>query len=299
MRVFLTGGTGYIGSYIALELADAGHQVTILARNPDKVQALARRPEISFIQGSLDDLDLIRSSLPGHEVCIHNAIYWEEEPTELELKDTRASNAIFEAAGEAGLQQVIYASSVGVHRPFTSDMNEEARIQPADFYGATKACGEMFLAAFSHQYTTRFNIIRPGPTIGVPVERSIKANSHSRFREMVLAARSGEDIKVLKGDGRQFVKAGDLARLYRAVLESDKNGETYLCLAADFTTWEAIANVTVGALNSKSRVIVEPFHGHQPPPSFDVSKIDRHFGLVFEAGSAIEEHIDDLSRSMS
>jgi UDP-glucose 4-epimerase len=40
MKILLTGGTGFIGSYVAMELVQYGHQVTILARNQHKVPAL-------------------------------------------------------------------------------------------------------------------------------------------------------------------------------------------------------------------------------------------------------------------
>ena len=42
MKIFLTGGTGFIGSYVAMELVKHGHQVTILARNPDNVPELKK-----------------------------------------------------------------------------------------------------------------------------------------------------------------------------------------------------------------------------------------------------------------
>ena len=42
MRVFITGGMGFIGSYIVMELLQRGHRVSILARNPAKVAAFIR-----------------------------------------------------------------------------------------------------------------------------------------------------------------------------------------------------------------------------------------------------------------
>jgi UDP-glucose 4-epimerase len=297
MRVFITGGTGYIGSSIVVELANAGHEVTILARNPSKSPELAGMRGVSFVHGSLDDLDLIRTSLKGHEACIHNAIYWEEEPTELELKDTRASVAIFEAAGKAGLEQIIYTSSVSVNRPFKSGANEDVRIQPKDFYGATKACSEMFLSAFSYEYPMRCNTVRPGPTIGVPVASGVEVKCHSRFKDYLSAARAGADIRVAKGDGRQFVGVRQLGQLYRAVLESGRNRETYLGIAGDFITWEAVANLTVAIVGAESKVILEELQDFELEPRLDVSKISRDFGFGFEAGPLLEAHIRHLAEA--
>lgn len=40
MKVFLTGGTGFIGSYVVMELLKNGHEITIFARNQNKVPSL-------------------------------------------------------------------------------------------------------------------------------------------------------------------------------------------------------------------------------------------------------------------
>src|SRR4051812_13501116 len=130
MRVFVTGGTGFIGSHVVVALRDRGDEVTVLARNPDKIPKLHELPGISLIRGGLDDTDTIRAAMRRHDACIHLALYWEDAPTELELKDTRAAVNVFESAAAAGVARLVYASSTAVHRPFTERMDESARITP-------------------------------------------------------------------------------------------------------------------------------------------------------------------------
>ena len=55
MKIFLTGGTGFIGSYAVKALVDTGHQLTILARNPQKVPKLYELPGVRIIHGTITD----------------------------------------------------------------------------------------------------------------------------------------------------------------------------------------------------------------------------------------------------
>ena len=104
MKVFLTGGMGFIGSYIAVELLANGDEVTILARNPQKVRRFLDTPGINVLEGGLDDLGIIAKALDGMDACIHNALYWGDSPTKMLLNDTRASVGVFEAAAKAGVK---------------------------------------------------------------------------------------------------------------------------------------------------------------------------------------------------
>jgi UDP-glucose 4-epimerase len=147
----------------------------------------------------------------------------------------------------------------------------------------------MLLSAFSHQTEMRCNVIRPGPTIGPPTAGA-SDNSDKRFGQFIAAARRNEDIEVRKGDGRQFVAATDLAKVYAALLKSPVNRNTYLAVARDFITWEEIADLFVKALDSNSKVVVQS--GSPAEPSlFHPSKIQEEFGLAFECRRAVEEHI--------
>lgn len=49
MNIFLTGGTGFIGSYVTKRLSDSDHTITVLTRNPGKVPALKNLPGVSML----------------------------------------------------------------------------------------------------------------------------------------------------------------------------------------------------------------------------------------------------------
>jgi UDP-glucose 4-epimerase len=290
MRVFVTGGTGYVGAHIVRELLSRGHEVSVLSRKAQTPSA-----NLEFVHGSLDQVETIRSAMAGHDAYIHNAIWWEEAPlSELELADTRAAINIFRAAADAGVEHLIYTSSTAVHRPFKPHMNEESRIAPTDFYGATKAAAELFVSAFSHQFEMRCNAIRPGPCIGPPAVPGERVSCDRRFKAIVNSAVRGEAIHVPKHGGRQFIAIDDLAKVYTALLESDANRETYIAVSQNHTLWEEVARDAAALAGSESRVLIEDEGVSETPELFDVGKIERDFGLAFDSRAAMRSHLQYL-----
>jgi UDP-glucose 4-epimerase len=201
-----------------------------------------------------------------------------------------------EAAEAAGVKQFLYTSSTAAVGKFRRKMTETIDLSPVDLYGATKAASEAFLLGFAAKAKIRCNIIRPGYTFGNPAFPDGVTQPDKRFKEIVTAAKKNEPIPVTKHDGTQFIWAGDLAKLYNAVLKSDMNRRTFFGLSSEFVTWEAVAQKSIGITGSKSKVMVEDKGWDENPMLFDLSLIKKEFGLEFVASPEIAKHLEYLAK---
>jgi UDP-glucose 4-epimerase len=304
MKILLTGGTGFIGSHVAMELACHGHQVTILARNPGKVPALRQVKGIDIQAGTLTDLPRLDALVAGQEACIHVALnYTRKTGNEVLLDDTLPTVFLSDAAARAGVKHFIYTSSTAANDSLYMGPRDEAekdlkqvtsstKQHPATFYGATKAAGENFVIAQAHVSPMRVNIIRPGYVFGNPAVPGGSTQGDTRFRDIVRHAVRGEPIRMVKNDGTQFIWAGDLAKVYAAVLHGAMNRRTYFGLSKKFVSWADIARAAVERSESKSAVEVEDKGWEYIETFWDVSDIRKDFGFEFDAWPRLLEHID-------
>ncbi len=304
MDVFLTGGTGFIGSYIAVELVRRKHRVTILARNKQKVPALSAINGITIVEGDLGERPLLEKLVAGKDACIHVALkYTKKKGWEVLEDDMLPTVYLSDAAANAKVTTFIYTSSTSANdvlyavpdelrdKTITS-VTAFTKHHPATFYGATKAASEDFLMAQSYQSAMRINIIRPGYTFGNPVVEGASTQGDTRFRDIVDAAVHGKPVSVVKNDGTQFIWAGDLARLYADVLESDVNRKMYFGLSKIFVSWEAIAHEAVRKCGSKSEILVLDKGLSDTGVVWDVSGMKQDFGLEFDPRRRIGEHLE-------
>ena len=295
MNVFVTGGTGFIGSYVVDLLVRSGHTVTILARNPSKVSGFVGHPNIRFVQGTLTDRQAIKHGLEGSDACIHIALGWGDTAVDMLEADTLPSLHIFETAAQLGVKNMIYTSSIAAFGEPKDLYTDATCPRPTNFYGATKAATESYILALSHVYGVRCNVIRPGYTFGNPVVDGASIYSDTKFANIVKSARSNEPITVAHDDGTQFIWAGDLARLYGAVLTSTHNRELFTAVSTEFTAWEEIARIAVEYLGSKSSIVSDDKGLDRSKGRCDVTPIERAFGFRFVTRERLQEHVAYLA----
>jgi UDP-glucose 4-epimerase len=293
MRIFVTGATGFIGSHVAFRLLATGHELTILARNPEKTRALSAHPRVRRVTGKLTDFERIREAVDGCEACIHIALGWGDTPVEMLRADTLPTVSLLGVCAELGVEKFIYTSSTAALGAFFPDMREEHKTSPNNLYGATKAASESYVLAVGATSEMQCNVIRPGYTFGNPVVAGAPMESDQRFRKIVRQALAGETIELEAGDGTQFIWAGDLARLYEAVLAADASREIYFGLGKSFTSWETIARLAVKLTGSESTISLRGTP--RAPDLFDLSRIRAKFGLEFAAEPHLTAHLEYLA----
>ncbi len=109
MRVFVTGGTGFIGGHVARRLRERGDDVRALVRSPEKGAALTELG-CELVPGTLSNKDAIRAGMEGCDAAIHGAAVYEVGIPESEHRAMYEANVIgtenvLRAALEAKLGQ--------------------------------------------------------------------------------------------------------------------------------------------------------------------------------------------------
>ncbi|MBW7453429.1 NAD-dependent epimerase/dehydratase family protein [Paenibacillus sepulcri] len=298
MKVFVTGGTGFIGSYVVKELLLHGHEVTLLARNANKVPGFVGHEHIRFVTGQMDDANAIAKGLAGQDACVHIALSWPEQggsAEEMLVNETMPSVRLFQRAAEAGVNKIIYTSSIASFG--TAPNNDRGFIKPKTYYGATKAATEAYLLAIASQYQLQANIVRPGYTFGNPCVEGGPLYPDRKIANMVKSALANEPMSFIKNDGTQFIWAGDLAKVYSALLHSDElDRGCFTAVSTEFRTWAQIAQMAVNLLGSKSQILLED-KGRPEPEGIpiDISQIKNTFGFAFKADEYMKKHIRYLS----
>jgi UDP-glucose 4-epimerase len=115
------------------------------------------------------------------------------------------------------------------------------------------------------------------------------------FPTIVKNAKNNEPILLTKESGTQFIWAGDQAKIYAAVIASNLNRRIFTGVGVEFITWEQIARYAVQHVGSKSQIVLEEKPGAGPGDRFDVSAIEKEFGLKFTSFEKMKEHVAYLA----
>jgi len=140
-KTLVTGGTGFVGRAVVMELLAAGRDVRVLARRPD-------HPAVSGLQvetvlGDLRDPASLAAAVKGCSRIFHVAAdyrLWVPDPEQMYAVNVQGTRDLLTAAGEAGVTRVIYTSTVGAlgNPGDGAPGNEETPVTLADMVGHYK-----------------------------------------------------------------------------------------------------------------------------------------------------------------
>src|SRR5690349_12904669 len=121
-RILITGGSGFIGSQLALHAAQAGHPVsvtTLINNDAERFRCdLLRRAGIAIVETALDDTARLREALCGHDAIIHlAAAQHEAEAPESHFRkvNVEGTRTLLTLAAREGVKRVVHGSTIGVY----------------------------------------------------------------------------------------------------------------------------------------------------------------------------------------
>jgi UDP-glucose 4-epimerase len=211
MRVLVTGGSGFIGSHVVDRLAAAGLEPRIF-----DLRISPHHPgrQVDTFVGDLLDRDALREAVRGCDAVAHlgamaDADIVARQPCDAERVNSRGTLNVLEAAREAGVKRVIYASTIWVYSHADGEeVDEESALGlPGHLYTATKLAGEMYCRSYAELYGLDCTILRFGIPYGP------RARPEAVVPTFVRKALAGEPLTIAGGgrQSRRFVYVEDLA----------------------------------------------------------------------------------------
>ena len=178
--VLITGGTGFIGSRLALRCRAAGTGVRVLApvRNPVEQQRADELGEagVEVVAGSVTDAAIVREACAGVTTLYHLAAAQHEANVpdryyhEINVEGTRC---VLQGALEAGVQRVVHGSTIGVYGVGRNGpVGDASPLEPDNIYGITKLEGETVAREFMQRLPVV--IVRISETYGPGDRRLLK-----------------------------------------------------------------------------------------------------------------------------
>jgi len=268
-RLFLTGGTGFIGKWLLAALLDAerrmglGCRVTVLTRNPEAFRAqapqLAEALTVELLRGDVRDFD----APPGRfDLVVHAATDVVATAAPLDTFDTCVSGTrrVFEFAAQASARRVLLVSSGAVYGrqdPGLAAMPESFRgsldtMSPANAYGHGKRAAEWVASAMASAHNLHLTSARCFAFVGpyMPLDAQFAIGNFLRD------AMADQPI-VIQGDGtpwRSYLYASDMAAWLWSLLAEGRDRVAYNVGGDEALTILQLAHRVVAALDSRSTV---------------------------------------------
>lgn len=240
--ILITGVAGFVGSAIAKIAAERGDNVRGLVRRSSARTNLIDFPG-NIVEADLRDFDDVAAAMAGVTHVIHTAAdyrLWARDPEEIVRNNRASTSNVMEAALAAGVERIVYTSSVATLLPDPAGAADETR--PATeqtvvgAYKRSKVVAERLVETMVRERGLPAVIVNPSTPIG---PRDVRPTPTGRI---IVEAANGR-MPAFVDSGLNLVHVDDVAHGHMLALDHGRIGERYVLGGQDVTLAEMLATI--------------------------------------------------------
>jgi dTDP-glucose 4,6-dehydratase len=290
MKIFVTGGAGFIGSnFIRHVLAvGQGHRIVnydklTYAGNLANLESVSGDPRYSFVKGDICDAAAAESAMKGCGAVVHFAaeshvdrsIY---EPAPVIQTNVTGTFIVLQVARAVGVERFVHISTDEVYGDMEPGQfaDEDTALSPSSPYSASKAASDLLVRAYVRTYGFPATIARSSNNYG-PYQFPEK------FLPLMITNAFDNKPLPIYGDGKQqrdWLHVEDNCRAVMAVLESGKVGEVYNIGGLDIQENLSIAKRVLHLMGKPESLLshVKDRPGHDRRYALRCTKMEQQLG---------------------
>jgi UDP-glucuronate 4-epimerase len=269
-RFLITGGLGCIGAWVVRNLLHEGAPVTIfdLASNPHRLKLILTPPEIDAIQflyGDISDLQSVKTALQtsGATHIIHLAAlqvpFCKADPSQGARVNVVGTVNLFEAAKQAGIQRIVYASSVAVYGLSEEypegEILDNAPLSPRSHYGVYKQANEGTARIYWLDDGVSSIGLRPYTLYGPGRDQGMTSGP----TKAMLAAAAGQAYHIPFGGRNGMQYTDDVAKIFiQAARVAFEGAHVFNLRGSIVSMTEIIAAIEAAEPSVKGKITFEP-----------------------------------------
>jgi dihydroflavonol-4-reductase len=224
--ILVTGASGFLGSAIANAARAAGYRVRVLVRSSSPRTNIHHRDEV--VLGDVRDRESITAALRGVRHLVHAAAdyrLWAVSPDDILLSNVEGTRIVMEEALRAGVERIVYTSSVATIELREGELADETRLLPESeavgTYKKSKVIAERLVGDMIKRDGLPAVIVNPSTPIG---PRDVKPTPTGRI---IVETASGR-MPGFVDTGLNLVHVDDVAAGHLAALHRGQIGERYI-----------------------------------------------------------------------
>ncbi len=230
MNVLITGATGFIGSELALYLADQGITVHALCRSEEKARKYIHHPNIIIFKGDIENQESLNKAITGCEQVYHLAAFarvWHRDPEHYYRVNVEGTRNVLKASIEHDVKKVVFTSTAGVLGPSNKYLTNELSPTPEKLfthYERSKKKAEELALSYCDK-DLNVVIVNPSRLFGPGM-----LNESNSVSKLIMDYINGK-WHFLPGNGRSignYAYIKDIVRGHVAAMNKGRSGERYI-----------------------------------------------------------------------